>query len=523
MSHQTDTPSQPVPMPRHTYLVRRGSRYYFNAKVPKDLRGVLKKDIIRRSLHTSDPHEAVRRVRLESVRIHDEFEQLREKSRSEGTQRTDLSAVSEGEAYRIASRYFNALDKMSENWWEIEAPKLYQDQLEETLDVLRTDEVVLTGGSEHYEEEDGSFFLNSFLREHQFVCAPESRIYQKLRELFRRAQLEDTRRTIDRIEKRTVSAHDPLFRTVFAQTDLTTNGGAKSPTVGEMLRRFAKAQRDANRSAGTQMTYEIPARIMREVLGEQTPVAETTTEDVEKLCDLLRQFPKNVAQRYPGLTLQQAIEDAKRRGDVERLSGKTLENYFNNIVTIFNFAVEKRLISHNPAKGRWLRQSFSAPKHQRKPQFTIDQLNQLFRAPLYAGCKNDESCYAVAGLNKPRRGRFWVPLLSLFHGLRLNETAQLYTEDVKKVAGIDYLAIRQEREDGSKCDKRLKTKQRGEILRPPSFAPLHAQPLTSLAVTQPSRRSKDAQSKFEDRKIENEATHYTERSRFLARTLWTGD
>jgi hypothetical protein len=256
-----------------------------------------------------------------------------------------------------------------------------------------------------------------------------------------------------------VSAHDSLFRNVFAQTDLTTNGGAKSPTVGEMLRRFAKAQRDANRSAGTQMTYEIPARIMREVLGEPTPVAETTTEDVEKLCDLLQQFPKNVAQRYPGLTLRQAIEDAKRRGDVQRLSGKTLENYFNNIVTIFNFAVEKRLISHNPAKGRWLRQRFSAPKHQRKPKFTIDQLNQLFRAPLYTGCKNDDSGYAVAGPNKPRRGRFWVSLLSLFHGLRLNETAQLYTEDVKKVAGIDYLAIRQEREDGSKCDKRLKTKQ----------------------------------------------------------------
>ena len=49
MSHQTDTLSQPVPMPRHTYLMRRGSRYYFNAKVPQDLRGVLKKDIIRNS------------------------------------------------------------------------------------------------------------------------------------------------------------------------------------------------------------------------------------------------------------------------------------------------------------------------------------------------------------------------------------------------------------------------------------------------------------------------------------------
>ena len=67
--------------------------------------------------------------------------------------------------------------------------------------------------------------------------------------------------------------------------------------------------------------------------------------------ELLRQFPKNAAQRYSGLTLQQAIVEAKDEATLKRLSGKTLENYFNNIVTILNFAVEKRLISHNPASG----------------------------------------------------------------------------------------------------------------------------------------------------------------------------
>jgi integrase len=43
--------------------------------------------------------------------------------------------------------------------------------------------------------------------------------------------------------------------------------------------------------------------------------------------------------------------------------------------------------------------------------------------------------------------------------LRCNEATQLYTEDVKERRGIHFLAIREEREDGSKCDKRLKTKQ----------------------------------------------------------------
>jgi integrase len=117
------------------------------------------------------------------------------------------------------------------------------------------------------------------------------------------------------------------------------------------------------------------------------------------------------------------------------------------------------MISHNPASGRWLRQSFHQQKQQTKPQFTIDELNRLFRSPLYTGCRDDETGYAAPGPNHPRRGRFWVPLLSLFHGLRCNEATQLYTEDVKERRGIHFLAIREEREDGSKCDKRLKTKQ----------------------------------------------------------------
>jgi hypothetical protein len=45
---------------------------------------------------------------------------------------------------------------MSEHWWENEAPELEEWQLEEALKNFRIDEVVLTGGSKHYEE-DGSF------------------------------------------------------------------------------------------------------------------------------------------------------------------------------------------------------------------------------------------------------------------------------------------------------------------------------------------------------------------------------
>jgi hypothetical protein len=147
MSHQTDTLTQPIPMPRQTHLLRRGSRYYLNVKVPKDLRAVFKQPIIRKALNTSDPHEAARRVRFESLRVHADFENEQTKLRADTVLPKQLSAISTGDAYDLVFRYFKGLEEMSEHWWENKARKLNELELGDALDYLRIDEVALTGGN----------------------------------------------------------------------------------------------------------------------------------------------------------------------------------------------------------------------------------------------------------------------------------------------------------------------------------------------------------------------------------------
>jgi hypothetical protein len=99
VSQQTDTLTQPIPMPRHTHLLRRGSRYYLNVKVPNDLREVFKREIIRKALNTSDPHEAVLRVRLEGLRVQADFENERAKLRRKSEAPRKLSEISTRDAY----------------------------------------------------------------------------------------------------------------------------------------------------------------------------------------------------------------------------------------------------------------------------------------------------------------------------------------------------------------------------------------------------------------------------------------
>jgi hypothetical protein len=456
MAHQTGTLTQPLPMPRHTHLLRRGSRYYLNVKVPKELRAVLKKELIRKALKTSDPQEAARMVRFESLQLDAVFDRERAKLRGTKPVPHQVHSISKQEAHDLVFRWFIELEEISESWWENEGR--HMDAIGETLDILRVDAAALQG-SPNYCEDDGSADLDAFLRSRPTIhCPKDSVAYRQLRPLFRRARLENTLRTMDRVTHKSIASHDPIFREIFAHTQAP--GRREIVTLGEMLERFLRALQTARRSAGTLRTYEIPARILKENVGANAAVDSITRKQIEKLFTLLKQAPSNATKRYPGLTLEQAISEASRRGDGQRLGTKTLENYFNNISAIFNFAVERGMMTENPAKDRLMRASFeNGGEAKPKVLFTIEQLNVLFRTPLYVGCQNDEGGYAKRGPNQPRRGRFWVPLLALFHGFRCNEAAQLDTEDVGEQDGVSFIDIRSERANGDKCDKRLKNRQ----------------------------------------------------------------
>jgi hypothetical protein len=62
---------------RHPRLQKRGSRYFLGVKVPTDLRSAIGKREIRKALGTSDPREALKRVRKASVEADAVFETYR--------------------------------------------------------------------------------------------------------------------------------------------------------------------------------------------------------------------------------------------------------------------------------------------------------------------------------------------------------------------------------------------------------------------------------------------------------------
>jgi len=209
-------------------------------------------------------------------------------------------------------------------------------------------------------------------------------------------------------------------------------------TLRELLAAFI-ADPTKVRSKKTQTIYENAIAIAGEVLGLDTPLRSIDRESCRRLLDMLRWLPSNAAKRFPRLSALQASEMARAKGLTLTLSQASANGYMNRLSALLNFAVNEGYIDRNPARG--LRIANTTHRRDRRLPFSNEQLWSIFNAPLYKGCLDDGYGYAQAGTARPRRARFWAPLIALYEGMRLNEICQLDVADIRHVDGVDCLAM----------------------------------------------------------------------------------
>lgn len=461
--HKPDPQKAKNEMPKTPHVFRRGGVFYVRKRVPSELVPVLKRKEIRVSLKTSDYRAALKQAPYVQAQLAGQFDVARRRVAPAVQQVALVRELQDSEIHRLVASWFIQEESKNETWWETEAKVLSADDLENILKGLTEDLA-------HYQTDrpkpnanrismpvfDASEIVAECLKEACVELPEDSQSFVKLSSLLRRALIESTERHLGRLCG-TVGVFTSLKRVpdaYFKELSAHSPKPDKPLTLAELLSAF-QTHHEKHSSAGTTRTYSIPVRLLRQYFGDSCPLSAIDPQQMSGFFDLLESVPLNAHQRYPGLSLKQAIEAADKAKDQNRLGKKTLANYHRNITAIFNFGRECRMVQDNPATSRIHRDRFKF-KREKKALFDLDELNRLFRAPLYTGCENDENGYAKKGPNIVRRGRFWVPLLALFQGLRCNEACQLYTEDVRQEEGVWFLWIREGIDGKEATDKRLK-------------------------------------------------------------------
>lgn len=184
-----------------------------------------------------------------------------------------------------------------------------------------------------------------------------------------------------------------------------------------------------------------------EVVGDK-PIGNYSKGDVREFKDVLRKLPSNRSKRAEtrGLGVRAAIKKAEKLG-LETLAPKTANNkYLGALYNLFEYAIGNYdKVDRNPFQNATL-PTTTTPREEWDP-FSLEALRTFFNAPLYRGCKSAKF-WLEPGPEVPRDSvRFWLPLVLLYTGARVNEICKLRTVDVSEEDGIPYFDIVWEEDD----------------------------------------------------------------------------
>ena len=166
--------------------------------------------------------------------------------------------------------------------------------------------------------------------------------------------------------------------------------------------------------------------VMMELLDKEY-VEQITFDDIKNLSRLIYKVPKKWQKNNSNQRLLDVLLEDE--DDPRGLSPASISKYITMFKEFLRYCREQRLVSEDYAG------ILKTPTYNKKDNtylpFTKEELAKIFAPQNY--CK----LYKSNGDN----ASFWIPLIALFCGARLNEVCQIRMEDVKTEDNIVYLDI----------------------------------------------------------------------------------
>lgn len=170
-----------------------------------------------------------------------------------------------------------------------------------------------------------------------------------------------------------------------------------------------------------------------EAIGD-LPVKEIGKAEAREFKKLLMKLPSNLKKRYKGKPLKKIDLDAIP--EHQKLNITTINDLMGYLRALFNWMIRNgHYEAVNPFLGMALRDTERAI--DKRLPFSQGQLKAIFSTPIFTGCKSDKlHDRYLPGDMMIKDGFYWVPLIALYSGARLQEICQLYVSDVKQIENI---------------------------------------------------------------------------------------
>lgn len=209
------------------------------------------------------------------------------------------------------------------------------------------------------------------------------------------------------------------------------NPRGRAKTVSALIDAYKAAKWDGW-SRSSRAAVEAPFRVLKEAVGDK-PVSEIGRDDAREIFETIKALPAGLGKNkdLKGLTVRDAVERGKVLG-LARIGPKTVNGgYMCHISAAFGWAVNEDWAAKNPFIG--LTSADPVADEDKRDAFAPAHLSKLFCAAPWERPLPKDGKYP---------GRYWIPLIALYTGMRLAEIGGLRVMDVDVLDGFASLRVR---------------------------------------------------------------------------------
>jgi integrase len=223
------------------------------------------------------------------------------------------------------------------------------------------------------------------------------------------------------------------------------------PLCSMVMKEWVKDKERGAWTQGTSKEMQVWMKNFIEINGDR-PIDAYSKEDGRRFKQVLLDLPPNwiKQEQLKRLPISKAAEKARSLG-LDHMSTRNANKLIEFVKSFWSWAENNYdCVQGNPMKG--LKVTTKESPRSARDSFSVDELTAMFNAPLYRGCVSLIK-WKEPGLNLFKTsGRFMVPLIALFTGMRLEEVLQLHAEDIKQDGdGVFFFDIcRKTKNEGSK-------------------------------------------------------------------------
>lgn len=266
----------------------------------------------------------------------------------------------------------------------------------------------------------------------------------RMADLLRRGRIEEYKRYIEQLRSDFASYDKDDFFAGLSRKTILVNPlkervAPENCSVAELREFYVKRLENKGSVFSTQ--YKLAFFLLSEQLGDENLIRNFGLSEARQMVEIIKKLPKGFSQIDASISELLEAEE----GEYGKIIAPNYKHQiFKTLKTILDYARRSDFMDRNPLEHPSLDHVFPKVESERK-HFTVDQINTLFSSKLFQELKGEY----------PYTTDYWIPLLALFHGLRLGEICELELADISVEGDNYWLDIRLESSEAQ--NKHIKT------------------------------------------------------------------